>query len=79
MRPRHRTSVVEVVLLWKRLLRFEGFLIVPVVSTSNLINDNELGVELGYNLSLIQMNVVVVRGSVHREDGAICCSISDRC
>ena len=39
-----------------------------VVSTSNLINDNEMGVELGYNLSLIQINVVVVRGSVHEED-----------
>ncbi len=48
----------------------------PVVSTSNLINDSEMGLECRYNLSLIQMNVVVVRGSVHREDGAICCSVS---
>ncbi len=41
-----------------------------------------MGVELGYNLSLIQMNVVVVRGSVHGEDAryaCFVCSFPDRC
>ena len=47
-------------------------MIVPVVSTSNSNNDNERGLECRYNLSLLQINVVVVRGSVHGEDGAIC-------